>query len=140
MHYWLIRSYCKIYKSFVFSGSSLVVAHDKYVSIFSILSEKWDKHFAFEVKVKELFRTSELEIVVLFENNTLRVIKQKEEKHKGKDQETWEVVKGSLQTKLKKEKLISFNQDREDCKWILFITDRSKGKEPDFGIFAYFNL
>lgn len=54
--YQKIKNHCKLFNSFVFIKTYMLVAHGHIVSFFSVLKQKWIKHFEFDCQVKSIFR------------------------------------------------------------------------------------
>lgn len=46
--YQKIKNHCKLFNSFVLIKTFLLVSHGHIVSFFSVLKQKWIKHFSFE--------------------------------------------------------------------------------------------
>ena len=96
------------------------------ISIYSILSEEWIKHFTFESSIVALFRasfsqTKQHQITVFLSDNTLKVIKQdKDTTAKEGDQDSW-VQDDSYELTLPKGKVKDFTFDTENQLFVLLL-------------------
>ncbi len=83
--YQRIKKACKIYTSFCLVGTVLIISHGKVVSLYSILTESWMKHFYFNSDVRALYRNGNTghEVTAFLNDQTIRVIKQAKAGDKG---------------------------------------------------------
>jgi len=56
LFYQRIKNSCKIYTSFCLVGTVLIVSHSKVISLYSIVTETWKKHFYFDSDVISMYR------------------------------------------------------------------------------------
>ncbi len=100
----------------------MLVSHGHIVSFFSVLKQKWIKHFAFEDSVKAIFRTKdevgEFDLCVMLSDGTLKFINQRANEDPDSDEFN---IDPDLEFKLEG-KITTFNQDREDNNWTFILT------------------
>lgn len=125
-----IKKHCKPFSNFSLVGTVLIVSHANMISMFSIITQKWVKHFFYASEIWEIFRNHsenhDKSITVLFSDQTVCVIKQQKQENTSEDQEPW-VEDPNSRFKIQ-EKIIDLHQDREDNKFIAFITKKQPGE------------
>ena len=76
--YQKIKNHCKIFNSFVFIKTYMLVAHGHIVSFFSVLKQKFIKHFEFDCQVEGIFRqldeNEEFDVCVLLTDGRIKFI------------------------------------------------------------------
>lgn len=78
--YQKIKNHCKLFNSFVLIKTLMLVSHGHIVSFFSVLKQKWIKHFSFESQVKSIFRQTfpgGVDICCLLEDGSVKYINQR---------------------------------------------------------------
>jgi hypothetical protein len=69
LFYWRIKKHCKLFTSFCLVGTVLLIAHANIISLFSILTGKWVKHFFYESEIIDIFRgANQNSITALFKD------------------------------------------------------------------------
>jgi predicted peroxiredoxin len=53
-----IKKFCKLYSCFTLLGTMLIVSHGRMISMFSIISQNWINHLAYESEIWQIFRNS----------------------------------------------------------------------------------
>lgn len=111
------------------------------ISMFSIITQKWIKHFFYASDIWEIYRnhseTHEKSITVLFNDQSICVIKQMKQVNTSEDQEPW-VEDATSRLKIQ-EKIVDFHQDREDNKYIAFITKKEGGEHQEASVHHHHN-
>eukprot|EP00347_Sterkiella_histriomuscorum_P017370 403349643 len=137
--YQKIKNHCKIFNSFVFIKTYMLVAHGHIVSFFSVLKQKFIKHFEFDCQVEGIFRqlddNEEFDVCVLLTDGRIKFIN----KRGNEDPDSEEY---SLDTELElqcKGNLLTFDQDRDDNQWS-FILSREENEEKDSGYNYILNI
>jgi hypothetical protein len=143
MHFHKIKNHVNIFTNFCLTGTVVIVTHTRCISLFSLISEEWTAHFPQPKPVQRLFRShAPNECIILLEDNSIQVVRQQKVVNTGEEQEPWEIEKSMERRDLVGKKLVDCVQDREDSKWIIFITNESKSKDPhdqDYGIYVYYD-
>ena len=57
-----ITPYARLFSSFINTGRRVLLAHNKYVSVYNLSKEKWTKrHFKFEYNIRQIFRNRKVQ-------------------------------------------------------------------------------
>jgi hypothetical protein len=100
----------------------MLIAHGHIVSFFSVLKQKWIKHFAFESNVVNIFRQrngmDDVDLCVFLADGSIKFINQRgnvdpDSDDFNIDEEVEFKLEGSL---------VAFDQDREDNNWTFILT------------------
>lgn len=99
--------------------------------MFSIITQRWMKPFIYPSEIVEIYRNhgKEKNITVLFADQTITVIKQIKQVNTSEDQEPW-VEDKTCRLQIEDE-IIGTHQDREDNKFIAFITKKKGDAHKD---------
>lgn len=128
----------KIFTSFCLVGTVLLIAHSNIISLFSILAQKWVKHFFYDNEILDLFRSSHgNEVTALFKDQTIKIIKQQKIANTGEDQEPW-VEDKSKEIKIK-DKLVDYHFDRENNEWVIFVTQVGAKEDVTYHVNALYH-
>jgi hypothetical protein len=73
-----IKLHCNLFTGFCLVRTVLAVAHRNCLSLFSILSNKWIKHFFFDAEVFQIYRNvgEDSSLTVFLYNQKIKVLKQ----------------------------------------------------------------
>ena len=137
--YQKIKNHCMLYNSFVFIKTFMLVAHGHIVSFFSVLKQKWIRHFEFDCQVEGIFRlldeNEEFEVLVLLNDGRIKFINRR-----GNDDPESEEY--SLDTELElqcKGKLVTYDSDRDENQWA-FVLSSEPNEEKESGYDYILNI
>lgn len=87
IYYQRVKSYCKVFSSFVFAGTYIFVAHGRILTLFDVQKKTIFKHLIFEREILDVFRasapiingqtgsnTTNFDIVVVLQQGLIKVV------------------------------------------------------------------
>lgn len=78
IYYQRVKSYCKVFSSFVFAGTYICVAHGRILTLFDVQKKTIFQHIPFERDIMDVFRASDgqggFDIIVILAKGLLKIV------------------------------------------------------------------
>ena len=85
IYYQRVKSYCKIFSSYIFVGTYIFVSHGKILTLFDVQKKSIFEHLIFERDIMNVFRSSDgqggFDIVVMLAKGLINIVSKFNERY-----------------------------------------------------------